>query len=64
MYLKEDGKNGRVSQLLSTFLQEWSNHQSCLAGDGKLEREHKEGDVELHLPRPLRRHVLHPGGQH
>ena len=41
-----------------------ASHQSCLAGDGKLECEHEEGDVELHLPRPLRRHVLHPGGQH
>ena len=39
-------------------------HPSCVAGDGKLEREHEEGDVELDLPGPLRRHVLHPRGQH
>ena len=32
-------------------------------GDGKLEREHAEGDVELYLPGSLCCHVLHPGGE-
>ena len=35
-----------------------------ILGDGKLEREHAEGDVELHLPGSLCCHVLHPGGEH
>ena len=78
MYLKEEErKHGGVSQLvnllLSNFLQNnplWrvckngASDESCVAGDGKLEREHEEGDVELDLPGPLRRHVLHPRGQH
>ena len=41
-----------------------STHWTCLPGDGAVEREHAQGDAELHLPRPLCRHVLHPRGQH
>ena len=35
-----------------------------ILGDGKLEREHAEGDVELYLPGSLCCHVLHTGGEH
>ena len=36
---------------------------SCL-GDGQPKHEDQEGDAKLHLPGPVRGHVLHPGGQH
>ena len=38
--------------------------QTCLPGDGIVEREDAQGDAELNLPRALCRHVLHPWGQH
>ena len=34
-----------------------------LRGDGGPEHQRPEGDAQLHLPRPLRRHVRHHGGQ-
>ena len=35
-----------------------------LRGDGSVDNRGAEGDLELHLPRPLRVDVLHHGGQH